>query len=102
MGLNIRCQAMGFTTNTGPVILSPNFKFSYGTGGGCIIDDSFANLTTTMLNIPITVITNNEPLPDTAFDYNPQCLTRDLNQAVASNYTPPRFHLIHVPEVNQK
>lgn len=44
-----------------------------------------------MLSIPITVITNNEPLPDTAFDFNPHCLTRDLNQAIASNYTTPAF-----------
>lgn len=79
----------GIYNNTGPVILSPKFQLPHGTGGGCVIEGPFANLMTTMLNIPITVITEDQPLPATAFDYNPHCLTRDLNQPIALNYTTP-------------
>ena len=81
----------GKYNNTGPVVLSPTFSLPHGTGGGCVTDGPFASLTTTMLDIPSTVILKNEPLPANAFDYNPACLTRDLNQAVASKYTTPEL-----------
>ena len=81
----------GIYNNTGPIVLGANFSLPHGTGGGCVTDGPFANLTTTMLVIPITVILDDEPLPSTAFDYNPSCLTRDLNQQVASTYTTPEL-----------
>lgn len=77
----------GAYNDTGPVVLSPDFQLPHGSGGGCVKSGPFVNLTTTMANIPITVILEDEPLPPTAFDYAPSCLTRDLNTYVAQTYT---------------
>lgn len=41
----------------------------------------------TMASISVTVILEDEPLPSTAYDYVPQCLTRDLNTYVALTQT---------------
>ncbi len=77
----------GIYNNTGPVVLSPTFQFPHGSGGGCVYQGPFAYMNYTMASISVTVILEDEPLPSTAYDYVPQCLTRDLNTYVALTQT---------------
>ena len=76
----------GAPNNTGPIILGPSLQIPHGTGGGCVTSGPFANYQTTMLPIDPSFIINGS-LPATAFDYNPSCLIRDLNQYVIDTYT---------------
>ena len=76
----------GLLNDTGPIPLGPNFTIPHGTGGGCVYEGPFAYMETTMLSIDPSWILNGS-LPSTAFDYNPNCLIRDLNQYVIDTYT---------------
>lgn len=73
--------------DTGPIVLAPTLQFPKGTGGGCVTNGPFAGLQYTMNIIPTSVLLRGGPLPPNAFDYNPQCLTRDLNTYVAQRWT---------------
>lgn len=77
----------GLYNDTGPIGLGPNFTIPHGTGGGCVTSGPFANYTTSFAPIDIGVALSGGPLPPTAFDYNPACLTRDLNSYVANTWT---------------
>lgn len=77
----------GLANNTGPIALGPNFTIPHGTGGGCVTTGPFANYQTTFAPIDIGVALSGGPLPPTAFNYNPACLTRDLNSYVANTFT---------------
>lgn len=77
----------GIYNNTGPLNLSESFQLPHGSGGGCVTTGPFAYMNYTMASIPTTIVLQNQPLPPTAFDYRPQCLTRDLNTFVAKTQT---------------
>jgi tyrosinase len=77
----------GLANNTGPIGLGPNFTIPHGTGGGCVTTGPFANYQTTFAPIDIGVALSGGPLPPNAFNYNPSCLTRDLNSFVANTWT---------------
>lgn len=77
----------GEFTNNDPIVLAPGFALPHGSGGGCIKSGPFKGWTTTMADIPITVILAGLPLPPTAFQLNETCLTRDLNTFVAKTWT---------------
>ena len=76
----------GDFNDTGPVVLGPTLSLPHGGGGGCVNNGPFAGINYTMNTIPVTVITAGGPLPNTSFDYNPKCLTRDLNSFVAQTW----------------
>ncbi|KAI1750880.1 hypothetical protein F4782DRAFT_531917 [Xylaria castorea] len=51
-----------------------------GTGGGCVVDGPFANITLTLGPVfPVAAGESNR----TGLEYNPHCLTRDFLQAIA-------------------
>lgn len=77
----------GVYVNNGPVVLAPTLSLPHGSGGGCVFSGPFANWTTTMQDIPITYILEGLPLPETAFQLNQSCLTRDLNTFAAQTWT---------------
>ena len=80
----------GDYVDTGPVVLAPTLSLPHGSGGGCVNSGPFAGWQTVMADIPITGILQGLPLPDTAFQLNQSCLTRDLNTFAAQtwcNYT---------------
>ena len=77
----------GIPNDTGPIVLSSTFSLPHGSGGGCIHDGPFAYMNYTMASIPISVVLKGEDLPPTAFDKNPSCITRDLNEFVARTQT---------------
>lgn len=77
----------GLYNNTGPTVLSSNFTLPAGAGGGCVTTGPFANYQTTFAPISIGVALSGSPLPPNTFDYQPTCLTRDLNSIVANNFT---------------
>ncbi|KIX94131.1 uncharacterized protein Z520_10157 [Fonsecaea multimorphosa CBS 102226] len=76
----------GAYVDSGPVVLSPSLSLPHGSGGGCIMSGPFVDWQTTMQPIPISYIIEGLPLPDTAFQLNQSCLTRDLNTVVAQTY----------------
>jgi len=76
----------GLYTDDSPVVLSPTLSLPHGTGGGCVTTGPFANMNQTMANIPVSIIIQGLPLPPTAFDYAPSCLTRDLNSYAAQTW----------------
>jgi tyrosinase len=80
----------GVYIDSGPVVLAPTFQIPKGSGGGCVTSGPFAGWQTTMADIPISGILQGLPLPETAFQLNTSCLTRDLNSYAAQtwcNYT---------------
>lgn len=77
----------GEYVDNGPVVLSPTLQLPHGSGGGCVTSGPFAGMQTTMQPIPINYIIQGLPLPDTAFQLNQTCLTRDLNTYAAQTYT---------------
>lgn len=76
----------GDYVDNGPVVLSPSLQLPHGSGGGCVNSGPFAGLQTTMAPIGIDILIAGLPLPDTAFDLNVTCLTRDLNTYAAQRY----------------
>jgi tyrosinase len=86
-GSKFSMSGNGIYDNTGPIQLSPTFSLPHGTGGGCIHDGPFAYMNYTMAPIPISVVLNGEDLPPGAFHNQPTCLTRDLNQYIATTQT---------------
>lgn len=78
----------GLFVNSGDIVLGPNLTLPKGTGGGCVTTGPFANLSVPMKFIPAARLLNGT-LPADAFAYNPNCLSRDLNAAVATQYTNP-------------
>jgi tyrosinase len=101
-GSKFSMSGNGVYNNTGPIQLSPTFSLPHGTGGGCIHDGPFAYMNYTMAHIPISVAINGEDLPPAAFDNKPTCITRDLNQYVATTQT--NFALwdqaVHAPNMS--
>ncbi|KIW79722.1 hypothetical protein Z517_06336 [Fonsecaea pedrosoi CBS 271.37] len=77
----------GAYVDSGPVVLSPSLSLPHGSGGGCVTSGPFADWQTTMQVIPTSYIIQGLPLPDTAFQLNQSCLTRDLNTYAAQTYT---------------
>jgi tyrosinase len=80
----------GEYVDTGPVVLAPTLSLPHGSGGGCVNSGPFAGWQSTMADIPVTYILQGLPLPDTAYQLNQSCLTRDLNTFAAQtwcNYT---------------
>lgn len=76
--------------DSGPLQLAPTFSIPKGSGGGCVTSGPFAGWQRTMADIPTSLIIQGLPLPETAFNLNESCLTRDLNTFVAqtwANYT---------------
>jgi tyrosinase len=88
----------GFYHNTGPITLSPNLTIPHGTGGGCLYDGPFANMTAPMKSIDPAYLSNGT-LPVDAFAYTSTCLSRDLNAQVALQYTNQTSLLaaVHAP-----
>jgi tyrosinase len=76
----------GQFVDSGDITLGSNFTLPHGTGGGCVSDGPFANLSVPMKFIPSSYLLN-DTLPGDAFALNPNCLSRDLNVYVASTYT---------------
>ncbi|EXJ91750.1 hypothetical protein A1O3_00300 [Capronia epimyces CBS 606.96] len=76
----------GIYVDDGPVVLSPFLQLPHGSGGGCVNTGPFAGLQTTMAPISIDNLIAGLPLPDTAFQLNQTCLTRDLNTYAAQRY----------------
>ncbi|KIX09128.1 uncharacterized protein Z518_00206 [Rhinocladiella mackenziei CBS 650.93] len=76
----------GLYVDSGPVVLSPTLELPHGSGGGCVTTGPFAGMQTTMQPIPVSYITEGLPLPETAFQLNQTCLTRDLNTYAAQRY----------------
>ncbi|KAI0451430.1 hypothetical protein F5B21DRAFT_487066 [Xylaria acuta] len=53
-----------------------------GTGGGCVVDGPFANITLTLGPVfPVAEESNR-----TGLEYNPHCLTRDFLQVLAQQF----------------
>lgn len=76
----------GEYVNSGDIVLAPTFSLPHGQGGGCVTSGPFSDWQTVMADIPISNIIEGLPLPDTAFQLNQTCLTRDLNNVVAQRY----------------
>ena len=74
--------------NPGDIVLGPNLTLPHGTGGGCVTSGPFANLSVPLKYISSAYLLNGT-LPTDAYAYNPNCLTRDLNAAIAARYTTP-------------
>ncbi|KAG9770171.1 hypothetical protein KCU88_g6678, partial [Aureobasidium melanogenum] len=72
--------------DNGPVVLSPFLQLPHGSGGGCVTSGPFAGLQTTMAEISIDNLIAGLPLPNTTFQLNQTCLTRDLNTYAAQRY----------------
>lgn len=73
--------------DSGPIQLAPTFSIPHGTGGGCIKSGPFFGMTSTLNEIPITLLIFGGELPPTAFTKNETCLTRDLNSFIAQTTT---------------
>ncbi|RVX72796.1 hypothetical protein B0A52_03149 [Exophiala mesophila] len=73
--------------DSGPLQLAPTFSIPKGSGGGCVTSGPFAGWQRTMADIPTSLIIQGLPLPETAFNLNESCLTRDLNTFVAQTWT---------------
>ena len=72
--------------NNGPVVLSPTLTLPHGSGGGCVDSGPFAGWQSTMNDIPVSYLVQGLPIPDTAFQLNQTCLTRDLNTYAAQTW----------------
>jgi len=77
----------GVYVDSGPVVLSPTLSLPHGSGGGCVSSGPVAGWERTMADIPTSNIVQGLPLPDTAFNLNRSCLTRDLNTFAAQTWT---------------
>ena len=76
----------GLFNDTGPIVLGPNVTLPHGSGGGCVTTGPFANYQTTFAPVDIQIALSGGPIPRSVFDYNPACLTRDLNSYIAQTF----------------
>ncbi|KAK5058619.1 hypothetical protein LTR84_010882 [Exophiala bonariae] len=77
----------GVYVDSGPIVLAPTLSLPHGSGGGCVTNGPFAGWERTMADISTSLIVQGLPLPDTAFNLNRSCLTRDLNTFAAQTWT---------------
>ena len=77
----------GLYVDSGPLILAPTFQLPKGSGGGCVTTGPFADMITTLNPIPIQALLLGTGVPPGAYVRNDTCLTRDLNDFVATTYT---------------
>ncbi|KAF7716748.1 Tyrosinase central domain-containing protein [Penicillium ucsense] len=67
------------------ITLAPtNVTIPNGSGGGCVTNGPFANIT---LNLPDLDSAPGDVFPKNAFAYTPRCLTRNLNSFMAQDFT---------------
>lgn len=73
-----------------PVVPGTNTTLANGNGGGCIVTGPFANYTPSFQLFPQVTDFSNLPVLKDPLGYYPHCLTRNLNNAIATaSYSDP-------------
>ncbi|KAI0738925.1 tyrosinase central domain protein [Daedaleopsis nitida] len=74
-----------YNASQGPYMITPTVTLPRGTGGGCVTSGPFVNHTVNFGPFDDSIAFQNI-LPPKWQAHTPHCLTRDLNDAVASRY----------------
>ncbi|KAK5090864.1 hypothetical protein LTS08_002226 [Lithohypha guttulata] len=77
----------GAPNGTAPIALGPQLVIPHGTGGGCMKSGPFSDWTATLGFIDPLFLISGAPLPKNTYDYNPNCLSRDINAYAAQTWT---------------
>lgn len=85
-GSDTSLSGNGAPNGTAPIALGPSLVIPHGSGGGCVTSGPFKNWMPTLDFISPLSLVSGQPLPQSAYDYKPQCLVRDLNQYVKDTY----------------
>jgi tyrosinase len=75
-----------YVANETDIVVADGTVLPRGSGGGCVTSGPFVNTTVSMGPFTFDQAFTGS-LPDGAFDYNPRCLSRDLNSYIAQRYT---------------
>ncbi|OCL11990.1 Di-copper centre-containing protein [Glonium stellatum] len=73
-----------FDNSTGIYVVGGGATLPHGTGGGCVKDGPFQNMTSNLGPFDFSLVFAG--LPTNWSAYNPHCLKRDLNSYVATRY----------------
>jgi tyrosinase len=73
-----------YEPDQGPYIVGGGATLPHGTGGGCVTSGPFVNQTTNLGPFAFDLVFSGLPSNWTA--YSPHCLSRDLNNYIASRY----------------
>jgi tyrosinase len=82
-GSETRISGDGYWNASMPPMQNPNYTFSRGNGGGCISSGPFTNITTGFRMFENSEILR-QTLPEDALEYNPRCVTSELNSDITS------------------
>ncbi|KAL4930454.1 tyrosinase family protein [Aspergillus undulatus] len=75
-----------------------NLTIPSGSGGGCVTNGPFANMT---LNLPDLSLAGDSTFPPGAFNYTPHCFTRNFNSYMSRAFTaqPDVDRLLNSPTI---
>lgn len=73
-----------YEPDQGPYVVGGGATLPHGTGGGCVTSGPFVNQTTNLGPFAFDLVFSGLPSNWTA--YNPHCLSRDLNNFIATRY----------------
>jgi tyrosinase len=73
-----------YEPDQGPYVVGGGATLPHGTGGGCVTGGPFVNQTTNLGPFAFDLVFSGLPSNWTA--YNPHCLSRDLNNYIATRY----------------
>lgn len=73
--------------NESDIVVGPNVTLPHANGGGCVSSGPFVNMTVSMGPFEFQQALAGGVLPNGSFAYNPRCLSRDLNDYIATRYT---------------
>lgn len=85
-GSDTSLSGNGLPNGTDPIALGSRLVIPHGSGGGCVTTGPFKNWQPTLNFISPLFLVSGAPLPQSAYDYKPQCMVRDLNQYVKDTY----------------